>query len=168
MAKLQKKLRISNDLEFKVVNINATGIDISPKEMQVCVPSDRTEHCNRTFDVYTKDLGDIAAWLKECGIETVAMESTGVYWLPLFRVLQEAGFEVILVNPKDVKNISGKKTDEADAHWLMFLHTYGLLKPCFQPSNITREIRNLTRHRNNLIKSLAAARCFIFRKRWNR
>jgi len=153
MAKVQKKVRISKDLEFKVVNINAAGIDISPKEMQVCVPSDRTELCNRTFDVYTKDLKEIASWLKECGIETVAMESTGIYWLPLFRVLSEAGLEVVLVNPKDVKNISGKKTDEADAHWLMLLHTYGLLKPCFQPSNLNREIRNLVRHRDNLIKS---------------
>ena len=146
-------MRITKDREFKVVNMNAAGIDVSPKELQVCVPSDRDEKCNRTFGVYTQDLSDISAWLKKCGIDTVVMESTGVYWLPLFRVLKADGFDVILVNPKDAKNYAGKKTDEADAHWLMVLHTYGLLRPCFQPENLTREIRNLTRHRDNLIKS---------------
>lgn len=153
MAKVSKKKKISKDREFKVVNVNAAGIDISPKEMQVCVPSDRDEHCNRTFGVYTKDLHEISAWLKECGIDSVVMESTGIYWLPIFRVLKEDGFEVLLVNPRDAKNYAGKKTDEADAHWLMVLHTYGLLKPCYQPDNIARSIRNLSRQRDNLIKS---------------
>lgn len=135
------------------MNFNAAGVDVSPKELQVCVPSDRDEKCNRTFGVYTKDLHEISSWLKKCGIDTVVMESTGVYWLPLFRVLKSNGFEVMLVNPKDAKNYAGKKTDEADAHWLMVLHTYGLLKPCYQPENITRQIRTLSRHRDNLIKS---------------
>lgn len=153
MAKVRRKNGISKDREFKVVNMNAAGIDISPKELQVCVPSDRDEKCNRTFGVYTKDLHEISKWLKECGIDSVVMESTGIYWLPLFRVLKDDGFEVMLVNPKDAKNYAGKKTDEADAHWLMVLHTYGLLKPCYQPENITRKIRTLTRHRDNLIKS---------------
>ena len=81
------------------------------------------------------------------------MESTGIYWLPLFRILNGDGFDVVLVNPREAKNYAGKKTDEADAHWLMTLHTYGLLKACFQPDNVTREIRNLVRHRDNLIKS---------------
>ena len=153
MAKVSKKKKISKDREFKVVNVNAAGIDISPKEMQVCVPSDRDEHCNRTFGVYTKDLHEISAWLKECGIDSVVMESTGIYWLPIFCVLKEDGFEVLLVNPRDAKNYAGKKTDEADAHWLMVLHTYGLLKPCYQLDNIARSIRNLSRQRDNLIKS---------------
>mgnify|MGYP001175054295 CR=1 FL=1 len=153
MAKVQKKRNITKDREFKVVNLNAAGIDISPKEMQVCVPSDRAKKSNQTFGAYTKDLHEISSWLKKCDIETVVMESTGIYWLPLFNVLKEDGFEVLLVNPKDVKNYAGRKTDEADAHWLMVLHTYGLVKPCFQPDNITRKIRNLTRHRDNLIKS---------------
>ena len=135
------------------MNFNAAGVDVSPKELQVCVPSDRDEKCNRTFGVDTKDLHEISSWLKKCGIDTVVMESTGVYWLPLFRVLKGDGFEVMLVTPKDAKNYVGKKTDEADAHWLMVLHTYGLLKPCFQPENITRQIRTLSRHRDNLIRS---------------
>lgn len=153
MTKLSRKNVIGKDREFKVVHLNAAGVDVSPKEMQVCVPSDRDEKCNRTFGVYTKDLQEISAWLKKCRIDTVVMESTGVYWLPLFRVLQGEGFEVLLVNPREAKNYAGKKTDEADAHWLMMLHTYGLLKACFQPDNVTREIRNLARHRDNLIRS---------------
>ena len=153
MAKLAKKKQTAKGLRFEVVNPNAAGIDISPKEMQVCVPADRDGDCNRTFDVYTEDLHDIAEWLKACRIDTVAMESTSIYWLPIFRVLIDAGFDVILVNASDVKNYSGRKTDASDAEWLMMLHSYGLLKPCFQPENIARTMRNLVRHRDNLIKS---------------
>ena len=153
MAKLAKKKQTAKGLRFEVVNPNAAGIDISPKEMQVCVPEDRDGDCNRTFDVYTEDLHDIAGWLKACRIDTVAMESTSIYWLPIFRVLIDAGFDVILVNASDVKNYSGRKTDASDAEWLMMLHSYGLLKPCFQPENIARTMRNLVRHRDNLIRS---------------
>ena len=153
MAKLAKKKQTAKGLRFEVVNPNAAGIDISPKEMQVCVPEDRDGDCNRTFDVYTEDLHDIAEWLKACRIDTVAMESTSIYWLPIFRVLIDAGFDVILVNASDVKNFSGRKTDASDAEWLMMLHSYGLLKPCFQPENIARTMRNLVRHRDNLIRS---------------
>ena len=153
MAKLAKKKQTAKGLRFEVVNPNAAGIDISPKEMQVCVPEDRDGDCNRTFDVYTEDLHDIAGWLKACHIDTVAMESTSIYWLPIFRVLIDAGFDVILVNASDVKNYSGRKTDASDAEWLMMLHSYGLLKPCFQPENIARTMRNLVRHRDNLIRS---------------
>lgn len=80
------------------------------------------------------------------------MESTGIYWLPIFRILQDSGFDVILVNASDVKNYSGCKTDASDAEWLMMLHSYGLLKPYFQPENIARTMRNLIRHRDNLIR----------------
>ena len=153
MAKLAKKKETSKGLKLEIVNPNAAGIDISPKELQVCVPKDRDGDCNRTFDVYTEDLHCISEWLKACRIETIAMESTGIYWLPVFRVLKADGFDVILVNASDVKNYSGKKTDEADAEWLMLLHSYGLLKPCFQPDNIAKQMRNYVRHRDNLIKS---------------
>ena len=153
MAKVQKKSGTSKRSELKVVNFHAAGIDISPKEMQVCVPLDSCEENNRTFGVYTKDLHAIADWLKDCGVTTVAMESTSVYWLPIFGVLKDAGFEVLLVDPRQAKNYSGKKTDESDAEWLRMLHSYGLLKSCYQPDNIIRQIRNLTRHRDNLIRS---------------
>lgn len=153
MAKLAKKKQTAKGLRLEVVNPNAAGIDISPKEMQVCVPADRDADCNRKFGAYTEDLVHIAGWLRACGIDTVAMESTGIYWLPVFRVLKEAGFDVILVNASDVKNYSGRKTDASDAEWLMMLHSYGLLKSCFQPENIARTMRSLIRHRDNLIRS---------------
>lgn len=139
--------------KLKVVNPNAAGIDIAATEMQVCVPDDRDADCNRCFGCFTQDLEAIAKWLTECHIETVAMESTGVYWLPLYFTLKEYGFDVVLVNARDVKNLSGRKTDEADAEWLMLLHSYGLLKCSFQPENEARAIRNLTRHRSNLLQS---------------
>jgi transposase len=153
MAKLATKSKTGKGLRLEVVNSNAAGIDISPKEMQVCVPVDRDENSNRKFGVYTDDLNNIVEWLKSCHIDTVAMESTGVYWLPIFRVLKDSGFDVILVNASDVKNYSGRKTDASDAEWLMMLHSYGLLKPCFQPENIARTMRSLIRHRDNLIHS---------------
>lgn len=153
MAKLATKRKTGKGLRLEVVNSNAAGIDISPKEMQVCVPVDRDENSNRKFGVYTEDLNNIVEWLKSCHIDTVAMESTGVYWLPIFRVLKDSGFDVILVNASDVKNYSGRKTDASDAEWLMMLHCYGLLKPCFQPENIARTMRSLIRHRDNLIHS---------------
>ena len=154
MAKLATKRKTCKGLRLEVVNSNAAGIDISPKEMQVCVPVDRAENSNRKFGVYTEDLNNIVEWLKSCHIDTVAMESTGVYWLPIFRVLKDSGFDVILVNASDVKNYSGRKTDASDAEWLMMLHSYGLLKPCFQPENIARTMRSLIRHRDNLIHSV--------------
>ena len=151
MAKLATKRKTGKGLRLEVVNSNAAGIDISPKEMQVCVPVDRDENSNRKFGVYTEDLNNIVERLKSCHIDTVAMESTSVYWLPIFRVLKDSGFDVILVNASDVKNYSGRKTDASDAEWLMMLHSYGLLKPCFQPENIARTMRSLIRHRDNLI-----------------
>lgn len=111
MPKKAKIETTATGKKFKVVNPNAAGIDIASSEMQVCVPEDRDSDCNRTF----QDLTQIADWLTSCHIETVAMESTGVYWLPLYFVLKERGFDVVLVNARDVKNYSGRKTDEADA-----------------------------------------------------
>ena len=153
MAKLAKKIKTKQGLKLDVVNPNAAGIDISSTEMQVCVPLGRDVTNNRVFGVYTKNLHEISEWLTKCKVTTVAMESTGIYWLPLFRVLKEDGFDVLLVNAREAKNYSGKKTDEADAEWLMLLHSYGLLKPCYQPDNISRQIRNLVRHRENLVRS---------------
>lgn len=117
---------------------------------QVCVPADRDSDYNRTFDVYTEDLHYIVGWLKACRIDTVAMKSTGIYWIPIFRILKDVGFDVILVNASDAKYYSGRKTDASDTEWLMLLHSYGLLKPYFKPENIARTMRNLIRHRDNL------------------
>ena len=153
MAKKAKKIKTSKGLKLEVVNPMAAGIDVSSTEMQVCVP----EHCdgdnNRRFGTFTDDLRDISSWLKACGITTVAMEATGIYWVQLFMTLQVAGFDVLLVNAKAIKNIGEKKTDEVDAEWIMLLHSYGLLKASFQPDNQARRIRNLSRHRDNLLRS---------------
>lgn len=145
-------IKSSDGNKLAIVNPNAAGIDIADTEMQVCVPEDRDGENNRRFGSFTKDLNIIVDWLKDCNITTVAMEATGIYYLSLFLKLQDAGIEVLLANPRDVKNLSGRKTDAADAEWLMVLHRYGLLKPCYQPGNAARQIRNLTRQRSNLIR----------------
>ena len=155
MAKVAKKNVASKTKSLEVVNPNAAGIDISPKEMQVCVPNDRDVNNNRTFDAYTEDLHAISSWLKSCNIETIAMESTGVYWLPIFRVLLDDGFDVVLVNAYDVKNFTGRKTDASDAEWLMVLHRYGLLSGCYQLDNTLRVLRDLVRLRYTHVRDRA-------------
>ena len=155
MAKTRKAKMIKSPdgNKLAIVNPDAAGIDIADTEMQVCVPEDRDGENNRRFGSFTCDLNMIVDWLKACHITTVAMEATGIYYLQLFLKLQDAGIEVLLANPRDVKNLSGHKTDSADAEWLMLLHRYGLLKPCYQPGKAARQIRNLSRQRNNLIRS---------------
>ena len=153
MAKKAKKIKTNKGLKLEIVNPNAAGIDVSSTEMQVCVPEDRDGDNNRRFGTFTCDLHQISAWLKACGIDTVAMESTGVYWVPLYERLVADGFDVLPGNAKAIKNIAEKKTDEVDAEWIMLLHSYGLLKASFQPCNQAREIRNPVRHRDNLLQS---------------
>jgi transposase len=155
MAKKAKKIKTSKGLKLEIVNPNAAGIDVSSTEMQVCVPEDRDSDNNRRFGTFTCDLHSISAWLKACNIDTVAMESTGVYWIPLYMRLVADGFDVLLGSAQAIKNFAEKKTDEVDAEWIMLLHSYGLLKASFQPCNYTREIRNLVRHRDNLLRTAA-------------
>ena len=100
----------------------------------VAVPDDRGEPPVREFETFTAELYRLADWLRECGVKTVAMESTGVYWIPLFQVLEERGFQVMLVDPRSLKNVPGRKTDVLDCQWLQQLHTYGLLSA---PSGLT-------------------------------
>ena len=155
MANKAKKIKTKKGLKLEIVNPNAAGIDVSSTEMQVCVPEDRDEDNNRRFGTFTCDLHEISAWLKSCAIDTVAMESTGVYWVPLYMRLVADGFDVLLGSAQAIKNFAEKKTDEVDAEWIMLLHSYGLLKASFQPCNYSREIRNLVRHRDNLQRSAA-------------
>lgn len=156
MAKKAKKVKTAKGAELRIVNPDAAGIDIADGIMQVCVPADRSKDNNRAFGAYTSDLHAISAWLRECGIKTVAMESTGVYWIPLFCRLQEDGMDVVLTNARDVKNITERKTDESDAEWLMLLHQYGLLKASFQPHNDAKRMRTLTRHRDTLSREASS------------
>jgi len=137
-----------------LLNPDAAGIDISSKEHFVAVPKDRATHSVRCFQSFTSDLHDLANWLKDCKIKTVAMESTGVYWFQLFTILIDYGFEVYLVNAYHVKNVPGRKSDVSDARWLQELHSFGLLNKCFQPDNITRSLRNYVRQRKQLIKEM--------------
>lgn len=138
----------------KLHNLNAAGIDISSKEYVVAVPEDRCKNYVRTYGTFTKDIHLLAKWLKECRIETIAMESTGVYWYHLYTVLLDYGFEVYLVNAQHVKNVPGRKSDVNDAQWLQELHTYGLLRASFQPDNLTRSLRNYVRQRKSIVQQM--------------
>jgi len=138
-----------------LVNLNACGIDVSSKEHVVAVPEDRDDQPVRTFKSFTKDLHDLARWLQKCNIKVIAMESTGVYWYHLYTVLLEYGFEVLLVNAYHVKNVPGRKSDVDDAQWIQQLLSFGLLNGCFQPDNLTRELREYVRLRKQIIRSIS-------------
>ncbi|ANE51125.1 IS110 family transposase [Flavisolibacter tropicus] len=140
---------------FPVFYPDAAGIDISSKEHWVAVAPNRDAQPVRCFGCFTEDLHAIANWLKECDVDTVAMEATGIYWISLFLILEEAGFEVVLDNAKHVKNVRGKKTDMSDAEWIRQLHSCGLLSASFQPDTYTRKLRTYMRYRKNLIEMSA-------------
>lgn len=123
--------------------------------MYVAVGRDRDPDNVRRFGAFTSDLKAIVAWLKACGIRSVAMESTGVYWIPLYQILAENGFEVCLVNARHVKNVPGRKTDICDAEWLQYLHSVGLLKASFRPPQDICALRSIARHRDSLLKESA-------------
>ena len=139
-----------------VINHNAAGIDVGSEVHYVAVPPDRDPESVRSFKCFTADLDSLADWLTQCGIKTVAMESTGVYWIPLFQILEARGFEVLLVNARHVKNVPGRKTDVLDCQWLQQLHSYGLLRGSFRPEDRICVPRSYIRHRDTLIKSAAA------------
>jgi transposase len=149
-TKDEKVKRIS---QLTVINPTAAGIDVSDVEMMVAFPINSEQLEVRAFGCFTRDLHSIVKCLKENGITTVAMESTGVYWVSLFLLLQEYDFEVFLVNAKHVKNVTGRKDDESDAEWIQKLHSCGLLKASFQPDNMTRTLRSMVRHRKNLVRT---------------
>ena len=143
--------------QLERINFHAAGIDIGATDHWVAVPADRDEQPVRRFGTFTADLYALAAWLAQCDIETVAMESTGVYWISLFEVLEERGFEVQLVNPQHIKQVPGRKTDVSDCQWLQELHTYGLLRGCFRPADQVCVLRSYLRQRDGLIATAARA-----------
>ena len=145
----------ADDINLEVIHPDAAGIDIGNETHYVAVPPKRGSEPVRRFGCTTAELNVMAAWLKKCGIRTVAMQSTGVYWIPVYDILEEAGFEVYLVNARDTKNLPGKKTDVQESQWLMKLHTYGLLRNSFRPSQEIRRMRNYWRQRNDLVRSAA-------------
>ena len=138
---------------LEMLNPNAAGIDIASEDMWACVPAIRATQNVRKFGACTDDLYAIADWLSECGITSVAMESTGVYWIPLYQILEERGFDVCLTNARHLKNVSGRpKTDRLDCQWIQRLHSYGFLKASFRPTDDICRIRSIQRHRDSLIR----------------
>jgi transposase len=135
---------------------NAAGIDVGATEMYVAVPPDRDTQSVRCFASFTSDLLRLADWLKQCGITSVAMESTSVFWIPVFQILEERGIRVCLVNARHVKNVPGRKTDVLDCQWLQYLHSVGLLRASHRPSNTICALRSIWRHRESLVQMAAA------------
>ena len=156
MAKVKKtpttKATKNPSSSLSIVNPHAAGIDIGDKGHSVAVSPAVDPEPVRNFKAMTCDLEAIAAWLKACGVTTVAMESTGVYWTPLFNLLTKAGFEVFLVNARNVRNVTGRKTDESDAAWLQKLHSFGLLSSSYLPSDEQEALRSLVRFRKTLLR----------------
>ena len=141
-----------NHTTMHVIHPNAAGIDIGSNSHFVAIPPDRCEVSVREFHCFTSDLQRCAKWLKSCGITTVAMESTGIYWMPLFEILEAEGIEVKLVNARQVKNLPGRKSDVLDCQWIQRLHTFGLLEGTFHPDKNIAPLRAYTRHRNNWVR----------------
>lgn len=144
-----------NSGAFELMHPNAAGIDIASQMHYIAVPMDRAEQSVRKFGSFTEDLHEMARWLKSCNIDTVAMESTGVYWVQPFLVLEEYGFDVFLVNARYIKNVSGRKSDVKDCQWIQQLHSYWLLNKSFQPEELIRELRTYVRQRKNLTQNSA-------------
>jgi transposase len=142
--------------QLQKVNLHAAAIDVGSTEHYVAVPPGRATETVRCFGGHTADLHALAHWLKDCGITTVAMESTSNYWVPLFQILECAGLEVVLCNSRHVKNLPGRKTDVLDCQWLQELHTYGLLSGSFRPADKVCVVRSYLRHRDNLTKAAAS------------
>jgi len=148
---MHSKRQASSGLE--PINANAAGIDIGSQTHWVCVPADRAVENVRSFGSFTMDLYALADWLQECRVESVAMESTKVYWIALFQILEPRGFEVKLVNAHHVKTLPGRKSDVLDCQWIQQLHSYGLLSASFRPDDQICVLRSYIRQRDNLVRS---------------
>lgn len=155
MKRKKSSKRSRKDKLLKALNLNAAGIDIGAREHFVAVPEGHDINSVRSFKTFTSDLYRLADWLKSCGVTTVAMESTGVYWIPLYEILEDRGFEVLLVNARHLKNVPGRKTDVRDCQWIQQLHTYGLLRGSFRPSQSIASLRSYVRHREKLVELAA-------------
>ena len=139
------------DQAWPLINPNAAGVDLGSREHWVAVPADRAQQNVRCFGTFTSDLEAPADWLKACGVTSVAMEATGVYWIPLFQLLERRGFAVLLVNARQIKNVSGRKSDVLDCQWIQRLHTYGLLGGSFRPADPYCVVRSYLRYRDELV-----------------
>lgn len=137
------------------INPDVAGIDCGASEHYVAVLTDRDEESVRSFPTFTRDLHRLADWLQKCGVRSVAMEATGVYWIPLYELLEKRGFEVLLVNARHVKNVAGRKSDVLDCEWLRELHSVGLLRGSFRPADAIVVLRGYLRHRDTLMAAMS-------------
>ena len=153
---LQRKFD-ADSAELTIVHSHAAGIDIGSASHFVSVPADRDEIPVREFGSWTADLRRLAQWLQSCWITTIAMQSTGVYWIPVYDVLEAAGLEVYLVNARGTKNLPGRKSDVQECQWLRKLHTYGLLRKSFRPPEQIRMVRTLWRLRERVVQDAGRA-----------
>ena len=149
-----RRLR-SEDPGLTVIHPRAAGIDVGNSSHYVAVRPDRDPQPVRCFQCFTADLYRLADWLQSCGVKTVAMQSTGVYWIPLYDILEARGFEVYLVNARHTKNLPGRKSDVQESQWLLKLHTYGLLNNSFQPPTAIRALRTYWRLRAEHVQGAA-------------
>ena len=150
---MAQRKRPATQAAISLTHTNAAGIDIGSAAHFVAVPPERDDEPVREFASFTADLYRLADWLDACGVDTVAMESTGVYWIPLYELLESRGFTVLLVNARHVKNVSGRKSDVLDCQWLQQLMSFGLLHGAFRPAEQVCVLRSLTRQRNMLLRS---------------
>lgn len=146
-----RKAKGTSPTTTRVLQPNAAGVDVGATEIYIAVPPERDANPVRSFRTFTADLNHAAQWLRQCGVTSVVMESTGVYWIPFFQILETSGFDVFLVNARHVKNVPGRKTDVADCQWLQYLHSVGLLRASFRPQQAVCSIRSILRHREGLV-----------------
>lgn len=149
------KRKKGKEAVLPTIQPDTAGVDVGAREIYVAVPVDRDEEAVRHFTTFTEDLHKIAGWLKQCKVKSVAMEATGVYWIPLYQVLEEAGLEVCLVNARHFQHVPGRKSDVADCQWLQYLHSVGLLRSSFRPAPEICALRTLWRHRESLVQMAA-------------
>ena len=145
----------SEDPGLEIVHPHAAGIDVGNNAHYVAVRPDRDQEPVRRFECFTADVHGMADWLQSCGVKSVAMQSTGVYWIPLYEILEERGFDVYLVNARHTKNLPGRKSDVQESQWLLKLHTYGLLNNSFQPVSEIRVLRTYWRQRGEHVRGAA-------------
>jgi transposase len=153
IKKQKQSKKVSIDAAWEPINPHAAGVDIGSREHWACVPRAASDRPVRRFGTFTADLEAMAAWFKECGVTSVAMEATGVYWIPLFQILEGAGLQVLLVNARQTKNVAGRKSDVQDCQWIQRLHTYGLLQGSFRPADPYCVLRTYLRHRDELVSA---------------
>lgn len=149
--KTKKSIKKKDPHQLPILKPNAAGIDVATHEIVVAVPPGRDPEPIRTFQTFTEDLERLADWLVTLGVDSVALESTSTYWVPIVQILEPRGIEVCLVNARHVRNVPGRKTDVQDAEWLRFLHSVGLLRASFRPPDEVCAVRSLLRHRQHLV-----------------